>query len=177
MSRIGRQPIPVPKGVTVTIGDAITVKGPKGQLEMPLVDGISVRQDGETLLVERASDIQQHRASHGLVRALVNNMVIGVTRGFEKKLEIQGVGYRADVKGKTVVFHLGYSHPIEYTPPAGVAVKVEKNIISVSGFDKQAVGQEAAVIRGFRPPDAYKGKGIRYAGEYIKLKPGKSAKS
>jgi len=177
MSRIGKQPIPVPKGVTITIGDDVTVKGPKGQLQRPIVSGVSLREEEGNLLVDRNSDIKQHRANHGLMRALVANMVTGVTTGFEKKLEIQGVGYRADTKGKGVTFHLGFSHPIEYTPPEGVSIAVEKNIVSIKGIDKEAVGQQAAVIRGFRPPDAYKGKGVRYLDEYIKLKPGKSAKS
>ena len=176
MSRIGKQPIQVPKGVTVTFGDGVSVKGPKGQLQRTVVDGVSLRQEDGNILVDRESDTKQHRSNHGLMRALVANMVTGVTTGFEKKLEIQGVGYRADTKGKGVTFHLGYSHPIEYTPPQGVAIKVEKNVISVTGIDKEAVGQQAAIIRGFRPPDAYKGKGVRYLDEYVKLKPGKSAK-
>jgi len=176
MSRIGKQPIPVPKGVSITVSDGVTVKGPKGQLQRPLVGGVSLRQEEENLIVERSSDSKQHRSNHGLMRALVANMVTGVTQGFEKKLEIQGVGYRADPKGKGVTFHLGFSHPIEYTPPQGVNIKVEKNVISISGIDKEAVGQQAAIIRGFRPPDAYKGKGVRYLDEYVKLKPGKSAK-
>jgi large subunit ribosomal protein L6 len=177
MSRIGKMPVPVPKGVTVTISDEITVKGPKGQLQRPIVDGVSVRHEDGTIFVNRDSDVKKHRAAHGLMRALIANMVTGVTSGFEKKLEIQGVGYKAENKGNSVVFNLGYSHPINFDPPAGIQVKVEKNLITVSGVDKEAVGQTAAVIRGFRSPDSYKGKGIRYVGEYVRLKPGKSAKS
>lgn len=177
MSRIGNQPITLPKGVSVTLGDAVVVKGPKGQLEQSLVDGITLKQDGDVLTVERASDHRVHRANHGLIRALVANMVTGVTQGFERKLEIIGVGYKAENKGKQVVFNLGYSHPIEFVPPAGVTVAIEKNTkVTVSGIDKAAVGQVAADIRGFRPPDSYKGKGVRYEGEVIRLKAGKAAK-
>ena len=177
MSRIGNLPIEVPKGVTVTLGDSIVVKGPKGQLAQPLVAGVSISQDGDVLKVERASDHRVHRANHGLIRALVANMVTGVTKGFERKLEIIGVGYKAENKGKQVVFNLGYSHPIEFTPPDGVTVAIEKNTkVTVSGIDKQKVGQTAADIRGFRSPDSYKGKGVRYEGEVIRLKAGKAAK-
>ncbi len=177
MSRIGKLPIPVPKGVTVTIGDTVMVKGPKGQLERPVVSGVSITETDGVLQVARDSEIREHRANHGLMRALLNNMVVGVTAGFEKKLDIIGVGYKAEDKGKFVLFNLGYSHPIEFTPPAGVTVAVDKNTkVTVSGYDKEAVGQTAAVIRGFRPPDSYKGKGVRYADEVIRLKAGKAAK-
>lgn len=177
MSRIGKLPIPVPKGVSVTLGDVITVKGPKGELQRPIVAGVSISETDGVLQVERDSDHRVHRANHGLMRALLNNMVVGVTSGFEKKLEIIGVGYKAENKGSGVLFNLGYSHPIDYTPPAGVKVTVDKNTkLTVSGIDKEAVGQTAAVIRGFRPPDSYKGKGVRYAGEVIRLKAGKAAK-
>lgn len=177
MSRIGKLPIPVPKGVTVSVADTITIKGPKGQLESLIADGISFAQEGDVLKVHRASESRTHRANHGLMRALVNNMVTGVTKGFERKLEIIGVGYKAESKGSQVVFNLGYSHPIEFTPPPGISLAVEKNTkVIVSGIDKQAVGQVASVIRGFRPPDSYKGKGVRYEGEVVRIKAGKSAK-
>lgn len=177
MSRIGRLPIQVPSGVDVSTLDVVKVKGPKGQLECSVADGITFEREGAELRVCRASDSRTHRANHGLMRALVNNMVTGVTKGFERKLDIIGVGYKAEVKGSSVVFSLGYSHPIDFQPPTGVSVAVEKNVkVVVSGIDKQAVGQVASVIRGFRPPDSYKGKGVRYEGEVIRLKAGKSAK-
>ncbi|HJN74966.1 MAG TPA: 50S ribosomal protein L6 [Myxococcota bacterium] len=177
MSRIGNKPIEIPKGVTVTLGDVIGVKGPKGELSQALVEGISGSIEGDTLVFVRASDHRKHRANHGLMRALVANMVTGVTTGFERKLEIIGVGYKATTKGKGVVFNLGYSHPIGFTPPTGVTVSVEKNTkITVTGIDKAAVGQVAADIRSFRPPDSYKGKGVRYVGEVVRLKAGKAAK-
>lgn len=179
MSRIGKLPIDVPAGVTVTVGDVVTIKGPKGQLEQSIVDGITVAVDDGVIVVSRNSDSKPVRAKHGLMRALLNNMVVGVTKGFERKLEIIGVGYKAESKGKSVTFNLGYSHPIEFTPPDGVTVLVDKsknNKLTVSGIDKQAVGQVAANIRGFRKPDSYKGKGVRYVGEYIRLKAGKAAK-
>ncbi|MCB9793320.1 MAG: 50S ribosomal protein L6 [Alphaproteobacteria bacterium] len=179
MSRIGKLPIDVPKGVTVTISDEIVVKGPKGTLQRPVVDGITVVQDGAQLVCTRSDDSRTQRANHGLMRALLNNMVIGVTKGFEKDLEVHGVGYRAELKGTTLVLQVGYSHPIEFPAPAGISFDVDKGRtkIKVLGIDKEQVGQAAAVIRGFRPPDSYKGKGIRYAGEHIRLKAGKSAKS
>ena len=177
MSRIGNQPIELPKGVTVTLGDVIVVKGPKGELKQAAIEGVSGAIEGETLTFTRASDHRTHRANHGLARALVANMVTGVTNGFERKLEIIGVGYKAETKGKNVVFNLGYSHVIDFVPPDGVTVAVDKNTkITVSGIDKAAVGQVAADIRSFRPPDSYKGKGVRYAGEVIRLKAGKAAK-
>ena len=178
MSRIGNQPISLPKGVTVTVTDSVTVKGPKGELSRPLVDGTAVKVENNILVVSRASDSRTHRANHGLMRALINNMVIGVSAGFERRLEILGVGYKAQSKGSEVVFNLGYSHPINYKVPAGITVDVDKQgKISVKGIDKEVVGQTAAIIRGFRPPDAYKGKGVRYEGEYIRLKAGKAAKA
>ena len=178
MSRIGNKPIALPKGVTVTVGDGVTVKGPKGELTRALVDGTSVAIENDTVTVARASDSRTHRANHGLMRSLLNNMVIGVSAGFERRLEILGVGYKAQSKRSEVVFNLGYSHPINYKVPDGVTVDVDKQgKISVKGIDKEIVGQTAAVIRGFRPPDAYKGKGVRYEGEYIRLKAGKAAKA
>lgn len=176
MSRIGNKPVPVPAGVTVTVGDRIVVRGPKGQIERASVDGVSIIQEGGALKVNRASDSREHRASHGLVRALVNNMVVGVTKGFERKLEIQGVGYKAEQRGDAVVFQLGYSHPIEYRPPAGVTIAVDKSgvKVTIAGIDREAVGHVASVVRAFRSPDSYKGKGLRYEGERIRLKAGKT---
>lgn len=177
MSRIGKLPITLPEKVTVSIGDIITVKGPKGELSRPVVVGVSVAQDGNSILVSRDSDHRIHRANHGLMRALLNNMVIGVTKGFSKKLEIIGVGYKAEMKSNTLVMNLGFSHLVEYVAPKGVSISVDKNTkLTISGSDKEAVGQAAAVIRGFRPPDSYKGKGVRYENEVIRLKAGKSAK-
>jgi large subunit ribosomal protein L6 len=177
MSRVGKQPVAIPKGVNVSVSsDTVTVKGPKGELKQVLPALVSAAVEGGEVLVSRADDSRDARARHGLVRALLKNMVVGVTSGFEKKLEIQGVGFRAEVKGKTLVMNLGYSHPVEYAIPAGIAIAVDKNVnVSVSGIDRQAVGQVAAVIRKFREPDHYKGKGIRYVGEYVRIKTGKSA--
>lgn len=179
MSRIGKLPIPLPKGVSVTLDEGrIAVKGPKGQLGRPVVDGVQVVVEGDEILVRRDSDSRHHRAAHGLMRALVNNMVVGVTQGFDRKLEIQGVGYKAEMAGKDLVLHLGYSHPITFSPPEGISISVERNTkLTVAGIDKETVGQVAAVIRGYRPPDSYKGKGVRYDGEVVRLKAGKSAKS
>ncbi len=178
MSRIGRLPINLPKGVTVTLGDTISVKGPKGQLSRSLVTGVSVAENDGVVTVARESDHRTHKAAHGLMRALINNMVLGVTQGFEKKLEIVGVGYKAEVKGKELVLNLGYSHPIHHAIPASIKIVVDKgNKLSVSGIDKEEVGQHAAVIRGYRSPDSYKGKGVRYANEHIRLKAGKAGKA
>jgi large subunit ribosomal protein L6 len=179
MSRIGNAPITLPSGTTVTVGDEVTVKGPKGQLSRPIVDGISISQEGDVVTLARESEQRTHRANHGLMRALLNNMVIGVSAGFSKKLEIVGVGYKVDLRGKNLVFQLGYSHLIDYPLPSGIDAVVEDrgSIVTVSGIDKEVVGQAAAVIRGFRPPDSYKGKGVRYFGEYIRIKAGKSAKA
>jgi len=177
MSRIGNKPIEVPKGVTVTLGDVITVKGPKGELSQSGVEGVTAALDEGVLTFTRESNHRSHRANHGLMRALVANMVHGVTKGFERKLEIIGVGYKAENKGNKVVFNLGYSHTIDFEPPKGVSVAVDKNTkITVAGIDKAAVGQVAADIRSFRPPDSYKGKGVRYEGEVVRLKAGKAAK-
>jgi len=174
MSRIGRKPIPIPAGVEVSIQEkAVLVKGPRGSLETPLPPGIRfARKDG--LLVALRQDDSQ-AALHGLVRSLVANAVTGVSRGFQKELDIVGLGYRAESKGRSVVFYLGYSHPIEFTLPEGIQVTVDKQTrLVVSGADKQAVGQVAAEIRGLRPPDPYKQKGIRYVGERLKKKVGKT---
>jgi large subunit ribosomal protein L6 len=179
MSRIGKAPIPVPGGVDVSIVDRhITVKGPKGTLERELPGAITIRQDGEELLVERPDDERQNRAMHGLVRSLVNNMVEGVTTGFTKELEIIGVGYRATAKGAdTLDLALGFSHPVEVKAPAGITFEVPTpNRIDVKGTDKELVGQVAADIRKLRKPEPYKGKGVRYLGEHVVRKAGKSGK-
>jgi large subunit ribosomal protein L6 len=179
MSRIGKAPIPVPSGVDVTIGDGhLTVKGPKGTLARDLPGTITVRQDGEALLVERPNDERQNRALHGLVRSLVNNMVIGVTQGFTKELEIVGVGYRANAKGPGAMeLALGFSHPVNITAPDGITFEVPSPTrIVVQGIDKEKVGQVAADIRAWRKPEPYKGKGVRYSGEQVRRKAGKAGK-
>jgi large subunit ribosomal protein L6 len=176
MSRIGKKPIPVPKGVTVKIeGSVVGVQGPKGKLETQLPRGIRMEQQDGHLVAIREDDSQA--AVHGLARALVNNAVAGVTKGWTRELEIVGIGYRAELKGKAiVVFNLGYSHPIEYPLPAGVEVAIDpkQTKLTVSGIDRQKVGQVAAEMRGLRPPDPYKNKGVRYAGERLKKKVGKT---
>ena len=179
MSRIGRAPIPVPAGVDVTIAEGhVTVKGPKGTLERDLPRDITVRADGDQLLVERPDDERGHRALHGLTRSLVNNMVVGVTTGFRKDLEIVGVGYRAIAKGpSTIELAVGYSHPVIIEAPVGVTFEVPlPTRLSVLGSNKEDVGQVAADIRAVRKPEPYKGKGIRYAGEVVRRKAGKAAK-
>jgi large subunit ribosomal protein L6 len=179
VSRIGKAPITVPSGVDVTIAGAdLTVKGPKGQLERTLPGAITVRQDGDVLLVERPDDERQNRALHGLVRSLVNNMVIGVTQGFTKELEIVGVGYRANAQSpSSMVLALGFSHPVNITAPEGITFEVpQPTRIVVSGIDKEKVGQVAADIRAWRKPEPYKGKGVRYAGEVVRRKAGKTGK-
>lgn len=178
MSRIGLAPISVPTGVDVTIADrAVAVKGPKGSLSQSIPGQITVRAEGDTLFVERPDDARENRSLHGLVRTLVNNMVIGVTQGFTKELEIQGVGYRAALSGSDLDLSLGFSHPVKVLAPQGVTFEVPApNRIVVSGIDKQAVGQAAANIRKIRKPEPYKGKGIRYAGERVLRKAGKTAK-
>ena len=175
MSRIGRKPIEMPAGVSVVPEHAaVVVKGPKGSLRVAMPEGISVEKQEGRMVTLRHSDDQS--ALHGLVRSLMANAVRGVTQGFEKHLDIVGIGYRSEVKGNTVVFTLGYSHPIEFPIPQGLSVSVEKQThLVVSGTDKQKVGQVAAEIRGLRPPDPYKNKGIRYTGERLKKKVGKAA--
>jgi large subunit ribosomal protein L6 len=176
MSRIGRAPIEVPKGVEVTLGaETIAVKGPKGKLAIATNPLVEVKQDGQTLTCERKNDSKPARAAHGLIRALTANMVHGVSQGFSRQLEINGVGYRAEAKGQSLVLNLGYSHPIEYALPEGITAAVEKNIITLSGIDKQALGAAAADIRAFRPPEPYKGKGIKYVEERLLRKVGKAA--
>jgi large subunit ribosomal protein L6 len=179
MSRVGRMPIAVPPGVVVEIKDSrVTVTGPKGKLSRSLSPEMSLALSGDTLTVSRPSDTKEHRSQHGLTRSLLANMVAGVSQGFEKNLEIVGVGYRAEKKGDNLVFRIGYSHPVEVVPLPGVSLDVEAaNRIKVSGIDKEAVGEMAAEIRAIRPPDSYKGKGIRYAGERVRLKPGKGKQS
>jgi large subunit ribosomal protein L6 len=179
MSRIGRSPIQLPSGVDVTIGAGhIVVKGPKGQLERDLPVDITVRQEDSTILVERPDDEREHRALHGLTRSLVNNMVVGVTAGYTKELEIVGVGYRATAQGPNKIeLALGFSHPVHVEAPAGVTFEVpQPTRITVSGIDKEQVGQVAANIRKIRKPEPYKGKGVRYAGEVVLRKAGKAAK-
>ena len=179
MSRIGNAPIAVPSGVDINVDGAnVTTKGPKGELDMTLPEGITAHVDGEQLVVERPNDEKESKALHGLARSLVNNMVIGVSEGFRKDLEIIGVGYRAAAKGKNGLdLQLGFSHPVSYTAPDGIEFDVpDQQKISVIGIDKQVVGQVAAEIRAFRKPEPYKGKGIRYVGEHVIRKAGKAAK-
>lgn len=177
MSRIGKQPIPIPNGVTITVRDQdVTVKGPKGTLSQSFSPSLSVEvQDGK-IVVTRSSDEKQVKALHGLTRQLVNNMVTGVTQGFQKSLELVGVGYRAQEAGKKLSVTVGFSHPVEVDPLEGVTFSVEANTkVNVMGNDKQKVGETAARIRAIRPPNVYTGKGIRYAGEQVRRKAGKSA--
>jgi large subunit ribosomal protein L6 len=179
MSRIGKQPVDLPKGVEARLEDGtLTVKGPKGSLELRVNPEMKVSIEDAVLTVERPSDAPSHRALHGLTRSLIANMVQGVTDGFERKLEIVGVGYRAEKKGPGITLHLGFSHTIEYPAPKGIELEVPvQTEVLVKGSDKQLVGQVAAEIRGFRPPEPYKGKGVRYAGEQIRRKAGKTAGS
>jgi large subunit ribosomal protein L6 len=170
-------PIPLPPGVTVNIEKGrVTVTGPKGELSRPISPDMQIVQQDNTLIVSRPSDSKEHRSQHGLTRSLLANMVTGVSSGFDKYLEIVGVGYRAEKSGDKLVLRVGHSHPVEVSPIPGVTLAVEGNRIKVSGIDKEAVGEMAARIRKIRPPDAYKGKGIRYAGEVVHLKPGKAGK-
>ncbi|NJO53761.1 MAG: 50S ribosomal protein L6 [Bacteroidales bacterium] len=175
MSRIGKKPVAVPSGVTASVdGQAVKVKGPKGELNAVLVDEVEVLLDGGQIKVSPRSDTQRHRAMWGLSRTLVNNLVVGVTKGYESKLEITGVGYRAAVQGKNLQLALGYSHDVIYPIPDGIQIVTPKPTeIVISGIDKQKVGQVAAEIREFRPPEPYKGKGVKYAGEFIFRKEGK----
>lgn len=179
MSRVGKSPIPLPSGVSAAIsGGEVTVTGPKGTLAHRVHEAVTVRQDGSVLLVDRADDERQSRALHGLTRALLNNMVIGVHEGYRKDLEIVGVGYRAAAKGpRELELQLGFSHPVTVEAPEGITFEVpSQTAVRVLGIDKQAVGQVAAQIRALRKPEPYKGKGIRYAGERIRRKAGKAAK-
>jgi large subunit ribosomal protein L6 len=186
MSRIGKKPIAIPSGVTVTIKEnELEIKGPKGTLKSPIPSGVTFRQEGSSLIAERKSD--NDRAFHGLARALANNAIIGVTQGFTKEMDVVGVGYKAEVQGRKIVFALGYSHPVEYVLPDGVEAKTERvnakssinqyqTTLTLSGIDKQKLGQVAAELNRLRKPDAYKGKGIRYADRHYRLKPGKTGK-
>jgi large subunit ribosomal protein L6 len=181
MSRIGRKPLEIPKGVQVSIsGDTISTKGPKGTLSLKRHKDIEVKQTKDddkkdVIVFERKGDEGSVRAAHGLMRALVGNMLTGVTTGFTRQLEINGVGYKAEIKGPKIVLSLGYSHPIEYTLPEGISAKVDKNMLILSGIDRQALGAATAEIRSFRPPEPYKGKGIKYIEETIIRKAGKTA--
>lgn len=176
MSRIGKQAIPIPSGVTVNVGDGeIQVKGPKGELTGAIPEGIVARVESDELLFERPDDSKPARSRHGLARALANNMVVGASTGFVRRLEIEGVGYRADVQGKQLNLLLGFSHPVEMAIPEGLSVSVEQNTkLSIEGADKEAVGQFAADVRALRPPEPYKGKGVRYEDEHIRRKVGKA---
>ncbi|MBD2652284.1 MULTISPECIES: 50S ribosomal protein L6 [Synechocystis] len=178
MSRIGKRPIPIPAKVSVDIqGTHLSVKGPKGSLARHLPEKVVVAQEGETITVTRQDESRAARERHGLVRTLVANMVDGVAQGFERRLEIQGVGYRAQAQGNKLTLNVGYSKPVEMTMPAGIEVKVENNTqVIVSGIDKELLGNTAAKIRAVRPPEPYKGKGIRYQGEYVRRKAGKTGK-
>jgi large subunit ribosomal protein L6 len=180
MSRIGKLPVAVPTGVDVKVGDAdVVVKGPKGELHQHILSkAVNVKVEGGQVLVERVSDSKPHRAAHGLTRTLIANMVEGVSKGFRKSLEIQGVGYRAAKAGENLNMTLGFSHPVVYSAPKGITLSVEgTNKVHVDGIDKQIVGQVAAEIRSLRPPEPYKGKGVRYAGEVVRKKLGKAGKA
>ena len=179
MSRVGQMPITVPSGVDVTIkGSHVRVKGPKGQMEHTFPAAMEISQKEGIVSIQRPSDERTHRALHGMTRALINNMVTGVSTGFEKVLEINGVGYRAEVAGNNLVLHVGYSHPVEVEPPEGISFEVDNRTrqIKVMGYDKQSVGHIAANIRKVRPPEPYKGKGIKYLDERIRRKAGKAGK-
>ncbi len=178
MSRIGKRPIPLPPKVDVRIeGSTVTVKGPKGELSRSLPRQVKVEQVDQTLTVNRADETRKAYEMHGLCRTLVDNMVKGVSTGFERRLEIQGVGYRAATEGKTLILNVGYSNPVRIPFPDGIDIKVEANVnVIVTGINKEIVGNTAARIRGMRPPEPYKGKGIRYAGEFVRRKAGKSGK-
>lgn len=179
MSRIGQMPVEIPKQVTVNVkGTTVTVKGPKGELTKTLHPDMQIRTDDGQVVVERPTDRQDHRALHGLTRSLIANMVEGVSDGFKRELQIEGVGYRAEMRGTNLILNVGYSHPVEIEPPAGVEITVERGNkqLTVAGPDKEVVGELAAKIRAVRPPEPYKGKGIRYAGEYVRRKAGKAGK-
>lgn len=179
MSRIGRKPVAIPSGVTVTVnGSKLNVKGSKGELSYVLLPEVTVKVEGDQLIVERAEDTDTGRSRHGLTRALVANMVQGVSEGYAKQLELIGVGYKAAIKGKILQLQLGFSHPVDFPIPAGVEVvqdEKNKNLLTIKGIDKQLVGQVSSDLRGLRPPEPYKGKGIRYVDEVVRRKVGKAA--
>ena len=173
MSRVGKKPIPIPKGVKFVIGDQLQVEGPKGKLTVPIPHGVQIRQNDGNLEIVRDND--SYAALHGLTRALASNAIVGVSTGFTRELDIVGIGYRADVKGRIAIFTLGYSHPIEYYLPDGVDMRVDKQThLVLTGYDRQSLGQVAANIRALRPPDPYKNKGVRYTGETLRKKVGKT---
>ncbi len=176
MSRVGKNPVPIPAGVTVDVTDDnfVTVKGPKGELKKQLSKLVDIKVEGSEVIVTRENDTKRLKELHGLTRSLINNMVVGVDKGFEKKLEVNGVGYRANKQGNKLVLNLGYSHPVEMEDPEGVETAVQDNVITVSGIEKDKVGQFAAQIREKRKPEPYKGKGIKYADEQIRRKVGKT---
>jgi len=179
VSRVGRLPVTVPSGVQIDInGLYVRVKGPKGTMERTFAPGVAIQMEDGTVVVTRETDMPTHRALHGTARALINNMVAGVSTGFTKTLEIDGVGYRPEMSGKNLMLYVGFSHPVTFPPPDGISFEVDTKTrqIKVTGFDKEQVGQVAANIRGIRPPEPYHGKGIRYAGEKIRRKAGKSGK-
>lgn len=179
MSRIGRQPVAIPKGVQVKIqGRAVTIKGPKGELSREFSEPVTIELKDEQVIVTRPSDAPAVRALHGTTRALINNMVHGVTLGFSRRLQIEGVGYKAELKGKQLVMALGYSHPVVVDPPPGISFAVDEKarLITVQGIDKELVGQVACDLRQWRPPEPYKGKGLRYEGEHVRRKAGKAGK-
>lgn len=179
MSRIGKKPVTLPKGVQVTVdGQTVKVKGPKGELTRTFSSEVTIEMDNGQVLVKRPSDARQIRALHGTTRAIINNMVVGVADGFSKVLQVEGVGYRAEMKGKQLVMALGYSHPVPVDPPPGITFAVDEKTrtITITGIDREQVGQVAAEIRAWRPPEPYKGKGLRYLGEHVRRKAGKAGK-
>ncbi len=179
MSRIGKNPIQIPEGVTININaNIVTIKGSKGELTQEIHPNMKVKVENNTIIIERPNDLKLNKSLHGLTRTLLNNMVIGVTKGFERQLEILGVGYRASIAGSKLTLNLGFSHAIEFNSPQGITIETDKdkkNILIVKGVDKQLVGEVSAKIRGFRKPEPYKGKGIRYLGEHVPQKAGKAA--
>ena len=175
MSRIGKKPIPIPKGVTIDLKDnLVNVKGPKGELKRKIHPKVSLQVEDEHILVTVEDESRESRALHGLFGALISNMVTGVSQGFERVLEIVGIGYRAELSGNVATFHLGYSHPIKYELPKGIEAKIERTRITLSGIDNEILGMTAAKIRSFRKPEPYKGKGIKYVDEYVRRKAGKT---
>jgi len=175
MSRVGRKPVLIPKGVNVSVNNGlVAVKGPKGELKKNVPQGVDVKASAGELVVTRADDTRANRAKHGMMRALVANMVKGVSEGFERRLEINGVGYRAEVSGQKLTMALGFSHPVNFELPKGISAKVDKNIVILMGIDREMLGETASKIREIRPPEPYKGKGIKYVEEHIKRKVGKT---